>query len=120
MSSALFSSGRPTGGGGGGIGGNSKSLVEFRAGKMSLKDKMVTPDKRKGLIYIYQSDDSLMHFCWKDRTTDAIEDDLMIFPDDVEVKKITQCTTGRVYLMKFKSNNRKLFFWMQVRILLVY
>ena len=44
----------------------SKNLVEFRAGKMYLKGKMVNPDKRKGLVYLYQSDDSLMHFCWKD------------------------------------------------------
>jgi len=40
--------------------------------------------------------------------------DLIIFPDDVEYKHVTQCTTGRVYLLKFKSNNRKMFFWMQV------
>lgn len=37
----------------------------------------------------------------------------MIFPDDIETKKVTQCTTGRVFLMKFKSSNKKLFFWMQ-------
>ncbi len=37
----------------------------------------------------------------------------MIFPDDIETKRITQCTTGRVFLMKFKSSNKKLFFWMQ-------
>lgn len=110
MSSALFSSSRS----GGGVASGSKSLVEFKAGKMSLKGKMVTPDKRKGLVYLYQSDDSIMHFCWKERGgSDAIEDDLMIFPDDVEVKKVSQCTTGRVYLMKFKSSNKKMFYWMQ-------
>jgi len=91
----------------------SKNLVEFKAGRMNLKGKMVQPDKRKGLVYVYQSEDSLMHFCWKDRTTGIVEDDLMIFPDDVEIKRVNQCTTGRVYLMKFKSSNKKLFFWMQ-------
>lgn len=30
---------------------------------------MVCPDKRKGLLYVYQSEDSLMHFCWQDRTS---------------------------------------------------
>lgn len=54
--------------------GASKNLVEFKAGKMTVKDKMVYPDTRKGLLYVYQSDDSLMHFCWKDRTTGVIED----------------------------------------------
>jgi len=53
---------------------SSKNLVEFRAGKMFMKEKMVHPDKRKGLVYVYQSDDSLMHFCWKDRTSGSVED----------------------------------------------
>ncbi|KAJ7319212.1 adhesion regulating molecule 1 [Desmophyllum pertusum] len=92
---------------------SSKNLVEFRAGKMSLKGTTVTPDKRKGLVYIYQSDDSLMHFCWKDRGSGNVEDDLIIFPDDIEYKRVKQCTTGRVFILKFKSSTRKFFFWMQ-------
>lgn len=104
MSSALFGASSQT---------RSKNLVEFKAGKMNLKGKMVQPDKRKGLVYVYQSDDMIMHFCWKDRTTGIVEDDLMIFPDDVEIKRVAQCTTGRVYIMKFKISNKKFFFWMQ-------
>lgn len=64
-------------------------------------------------MYIYQSDDSLMHFCWKDRGTGTVEDDLIIFPDDIEYKRVKQCTTGRVFILKFKSSTRKFFFWMQ-------
>lgn len=93
-------------------GSSSKYLVEFRAGKMTLKGKTVTPDKRKGTVYIQQSDDSLIHFCWKDRTTGNVDDDLIIFPDDCEFKRVSQCTTGRVYVLKFKQSKR-LFFWMQ-------
>ncbi|XP_052225982.1 proteasomal ubiquitin receptor ADRM1-like isoform X1 [Dreissena polymorpha] len=105
MSGALFgnTSGRS----------QSKNLVEFRAGKMHMKGKMVHADKRKGLVYVHQSDDSLMHFCWKDRTTGSVEDDLIIFPDDIEFKHVKQCTTGRVFVLKFKSSTRKFFFWMQ-------
>lgn len=44
-----------------------------------------------------------------------VEDDLIIFPDDCEYVKVPQCTTGRVYLLKFKSSNRKFFFWLQVK-----
>lgn len=55
-------------------GSSSKYLVEFRAGKMTLKGNVVTPDKRKGMVYIQQSDDSLIHFCWKDRTTGNVDD----------------------------------------------
>ncbi|XP_050312749.1 proteasomal ubiquitin receptor ADRM1 homolog isoform X2 [Anthonomus grandis grandis] len=106
---ALFGS---TSSGPGSTGGN-KHLVEMRAGKMTLKNRMVHPDKRKGLLYVYQSEDSLMHFCWQDRTNGVVEDDLIIFPDDCEYVKVPQCTTGRVYLLKFKSSNRKFFFWLQ-------
>lgn len=56
-----------------------KNLIEFKAGKMHLKGKMCHPDKRKGLVYIHQADDSLMHFCWKDRTTGKVEE-VNIFP----------------------------------------
>uniref|UniRef100_A0A3P9Q725 ADRM1 26S proteasome ubiquitin receptor n=1 Tax=Poecilia reticulata TaxID=8081 RepID=A0A3P9Q725_POERE len=94
-------------------GSSSKYLVEFRAGKMSLKGNTVTPDKRKGLVYIQQSDDSLIHFCWKDRTSGNVDDDLIIFPDDCEFKRVNQCTTGRVYVLKFKAGSKRLFFWMQ-------
>lgn len=65
MSSALFGASSQA---------RSKNLVEFKAGKMTLKNKTVHPDKRKGLVYVYQSDDSLMHFCWKDRTNGIVED----------------------------------------------
>ncbi|XP_023934052.2 proteasomal ubiquitin receptor ADRM1 isoform X2 [Bicyclus anynana] len=106
---ALFGN---TSGLGGSSGGN-KHLVEFRAGRMTLKGRMVHPDKRKGLLYVYQGEDSLMHFCWKDRTTGEVEDDLLIFPDDCEFMRVNECTTGRVYVLKFKSFSKKYFFWMQ-------
>ncbi|CAH0727402.1 unnamed protein product, partial [Brenthis ino] len=80
---------------------------------MTLKGRMVHPDKRKGLLYVYQGEDSLMHFCWKDRTTGEVEDDLLIFPDDCEFVRVNECTTGRVYVLKFKSFSKKYFFWMQ-------
>lgn len=41
--------------------------------------------------------------------------DLIIFPDDCEFKRVSQCTTGRVYVLKFKAGSKRLFFWMQVR-----
>ncbi|OAD57526.1 Proteasomal ubiquitin receptor ADRM1 like protein [Eufriesea mexicana] len=93
--------------------GTPKNLVEFKAGKMTMKGKMVYPDIRKGQLYVYQSDDSLMHFCWKDRVSGYVEDDLIIFPDDCEFKHVPQCKTGRVYLLRFKSSNKKFFVWLQ-------
>jgi len=99
-----------------GLSGNSSGssyLVEFRAGRMNMIGKMVHPDARKGLVYMQQSDDGLMHFCWKDRTSGRVEDDLIVFPDDFEFKRVDQCKTGRVFVLKFKSSPRRMFFWMQ-------
>lgn len=58
----------------------SKYLVEFKAGKMVMSGTTVSPIKRKGMIYLHQSDDNLMHFCWKDRQTGQQEEDLILFP----------------------------------------
>lgn len=92
-----------------------KAVVEFRAGKLSMKSgsKLLIPDKRKGLVQILKGEDQIMHFMWKDRATNTVEDDLIIFPDDIEFKRVPECTTGRVYVLKFKSSSRRLFFWMQ-------
>jgi len=98
---------------------SSQYLVEFKAGKMFMgSNNLVTPDKKKGLVYVYQSDDSLMHFCWKDRGSGEVVDDLIIFPDDVMFKhippaKISAARCERIYVLKFKASSRKFFFWMQ-------
>ena len=57
------------------------------------------------LIYthLFLGEDQLMHFKWKDRTSGTVEDDLIIFPDDVEFKKVSQCTT--VYYHTFVIRN---------------
>jgi len=93
--------------------GGKAALVEFKAGKMTFSNNKVTPDKRKGLVQLTQSPDSLIHFIWKDRTTGAIEDDLIIFPEEATMKKISQCTTGRIFLLEFKASSKKHFFWLQ-------
>lgn len=73
----------------------------------------MSPDKRKGLVSVYQSEDQLMHLTWKDRSSGTLEDDLIIFPDDCEFAPVPACTTGRVFVLKFKTSNKRMFFWMQ-------
>ena len=84
--------------------------LTFLASLLCVK---VSPDKRKGLVSVYQSDDQLMHLTWKDRGTGTLEDDLIIFPDDCEFLAVPACTTGRVFVLKFKTSNKRMFFWMQ-------
>ncbi|XP_017983814.1 PREDICTED: 26S proteasome regulatory subunit RPN13 [Theobroma cacao] len=89
-----------------------ETLLEFRAGKMLLEGKRVVPDTRKGLIRITRGEEGLVHFQWLDRTQNAIEDDQIIFPDEAVFEKVNQAS-GRVYILKFNTDDRKFFFWMQ-------
>ncbi|KAI8888691.1 hypothetical protein K501DRAFT_14344 [Backusella circina FSU 941] len=92
----------------------SNYLVEFNAGKCIVEGNLIKPDLRKGKIYMDQGADQLLHFYWKERKNQATnEEDLIIFPDEAEFTQVTQCETGRVYLLKFKSSNEHHFFWMQ-------
>merc|ERR1719495_2254351 len=93
----------------------SKNLVEFKCGKLNLGEgNKVKADARKGMFYIHQSpSDQLIHLCWKTREGSNVEDDLIIFPDDCEWKHYKPVTSSRIYVLKFKSSSRRMFFWMQ-------
>ncbi|NP_001348746.1 Proteasomal ubiquitin receptor ADRM1 homolog [Caenorhabditis elegans] len=100
------------------VASSSGHIVEFKAGRSRLEagsgDTMrkVVAEPKKGLVFIKQSNDMLIHFCWKDRETGAVVDDLIIFPDDAEFKAVPGCPDGKVYMLKFKSGDMKLF-WIQ-------
>ncbi|ONK68043.1 uncharacterized protein A4U43_C05F6690 [Asparagus officinalis] len=87
-------------------------LLEFRAGRMSLEGKRVVPDSRKGLVRIGRGEEGLIHFQWLERTQNVVELDQIIFPDEAVFEKVSQ-SSGRVYILKFSSDERKFFFWMQ-------
>lgn len=87
-------------------------MLEFRAGKMQFDGKKVAPDTRKGLVRIGRGEEGLVHFQWLDRTLNAVEDDQIIFPDEAVFEKVNQ-SSGRVYILKFNTDDRKFFFWMQ-------
>ncbi|ESQ39785.1 hypothetical protein EUTSA_v10000977mg [Eutrema salsugineum] len=94
------------------IPGTDEVMLEFRAGKMSLQGTRVVPDTRKGLVRIARGEEGLVHFQWLDRSQNALEDDQIVFPDEALFEKVNQ-SSDRVYILKFNSDDRKLFFWMQ-------
>ncbi|CAN1340419.1 26S proteasome regulatory subunit RPN13 [Linum perenne] len=87
-------------------------MLEFRAGKMHLEGKRVLPDPRKGLVRIARGEEGLIHFQWLDRVLNVVEDDQIIFPEEAVFEKVNQAS-GRVYILKFNTDDRKFFFWMQ-------
>ncbi|KAL3825531.1 hypothetical protein ACJIZ3_021560 [Penstemon smallii] len=87
-------------------------LLEFRAGKMLMDGKRVIPDSRKGLVRIGRGEEGLVHIQWLDRSLNVVEDDQIVFPDEAVFEKVNQ-SSGRVYVLKFQTDDRKFFFWMQ-------
>merc|ERR1740138_440676 len=53
-----------------------------------------------------------MHFNWIDREKNEVAVDLIVI-NDAYLERIEKCTTGRVYLLRFTSSEKKMFFWMQ-------
>ncbi|KAG4302484.1 hypothetical protein PCANB_001301 [Pneumocystis canis] len=90
-------------------------IVSFKAGKMVRDGNscLVKADIRKGLVFMKIGQDDLVHFCWKDRVTNIIEDDLIIFPDEAEFFRVKESPGGRVFALQFKSSMQIHFFWMQ-------
>nr|XP_043626295.1 26S proteasome regulatory subunit RPN13 [Erigeron canadensis] len=87
-------------------------LLEFRAGKMFMEGTRVIPDTRKGLVRIGRGEEGLVHIQWLDRSNNTVEDDQIVFPEEAVFEKVGQAS-GRVYLLKFQTDDRKCFFWMQ-------
>ncbi|KAJ9550665.1 hypothetical protein OSB04_014710 [Centaurea solstitialis] len=87
-------------------------LLEFRAGKMHMEGKRVVADPRKGLVRIGRGEEGLVHIQWLDRSNNIIEDDQIVFPEEAVFEKVGQAS-GRVYILKFQTDDRKCFFWMQ-------
>lgn len=96
-----------------------KPIVSFKAGKCAMVlqpegDFLVTPEDKKGQITLSKESDGLIHFRWTDRTTKTVVDDLIVFPDDVQFKKVnTGRESDRVYMLKWRIGDRRIMFWMQ-------
>ncbi|KAK0201645.1 adhesion regulating molecule [Desarmillaria ectypa] len=86
-------------------------LLAFKAGKALRREgtNMVDPVATKGAIMITNGEDGLLHFIWKNRVSNDVEEDLILFPSDASFIK----AAGRTYVLKFSSSNQRHFFWMQ-------
>ena len=90
-----------------------KALVEFKAGKMNYDGKMVTPDRRKGLIRVVEDQGGMKQFQWCDADTKNPIDSFYVFPDDCKFEKVKQ-SKDRVYLLEMKHTIQRYFYWIQV------
>ncbi|CBZ54413.1 hypothetical protein NCLIV_048420 [Neospora caninum Liverpool] len=90
----------------------SQDVTSFRAGKCRINGSLVSPDTRKGRLQIGAGDDGLTHVQWINRETQQTEDDLIVI-NDAYLERVPECTTGRVYCLRFTSSDKKMLFWMQ-------
>lgn len=99
-----------------------KPLVSFKCGQMnheSIRGQSsklrLAADQRKGLLQVVKEGDGMIHVQWRDRATGQMGFDRPVFPDDITFKRIrTGKDTDRVYEFKYKANETRFFFWMQV------
>ncbi|TFK73569.1 adhesion regulating molecule [Pluteus cervinus] len=93
----------------------SETLLAFKAGRAFRREgtNIVESSPEKGAISLSNGEDGLLHFMWQDRTTNQIEEDLILFPSDASFVKVSQSPSGKVYVLKFSSSNQRHFFWMQ-------
>lgn len=89
-------------------------IVSFKAGKMNRERSLVTADPRRGrLELVLIPEDSLTHLHWRPRgSSTAPEDDHILFPGDAEFVRV-RSSPDRVYVLKWRSSDKRLFFWMQ-------
>lgn len=91
-------------------------LAEIRCGRMNMNSEngMVEPELEKGLLYVHRSrEDMLVHLAWKNRKSDSVLDDMIIFEGDCTVKQIKQLPDHRVFFIKMNQIGQRKFFWFQ-------
>lgn len=109
MAASIFNS--P--GGGSGANRSSRYHLEFNAGRSILQNRTIVSEPAKGVIQIMTADQGVMTLYHRDRASGNLLDEAMLFPGSVKLARVEQCTTGRVYVLRFDGSSRKMFFWMQ-------
>ena len=92
--------------------GGPKALVEFKAGKMNYDGRMVTPDRRKGILKVVEDQGGMKQFQWCDADTKNPIDSFYVFPEDAKFEKVKK-NKERVYLLEMKHTQQRYFYWMQ-------
>ena len=93
---------------------STKTLVEFRVGRMVKENKYVVPCREKGLLRVVKIGEKLIQARWIDRTTSIIEHvsqkfwsdltdyfkyfDIPIQKGKVEITWLHQCSTGKLHI----------------------
>mmetsp|Transcript_13264 Transcript_13264/g.52880 ORF Transcript_13264/g.52880 Transcript_13264/m.52880 type:complete len:308 (+) Transcript_13264:3-926(+) len=88
--------------------------VEFRAGRLYLKEGKLVASTTKGLVRAFRQEDGLVQFEWTLRAAGS-DDPIMelLLPGEAEYKRIDGAPGGRVFTLTSNASGAKYFFWMQ-------
>ncbi|ORC92309.1 uncharacterized protein TM35_000045230 [Trypanosoma theileri] len=85
-------------------------VIQFRAGKMVLKDGKVEPDKRRGILTFSKDSNGEAKMTW---VSGKDEEEYKLPSGQVKFSRVEKCTTGRVLLFDFGNDKSPVFFWLQ-------
>lgn len=91
--------------------GGRKPLVQFRAGRMTLKDGIVTADPSRGVFSLVADPTGAFEIFWTAESGPQSEN-FILLKGQATVTRVNKCTTGRVLLIDV-SGQRQTFYWMQ-------
>ena len=97
--------------GGAGARAGPAPLVEFKAGRMNYDGRMVTPDRRKGVIKIVTDASGMKTFQWCDAESQNPIESFYVLPDEAKFEKVKQ-SNDRVFLLEMKATEQRYFYWM--------
>ena len=110
-------------------------ILAFKAGRALRRDgtNFVDPKPEKGAIILYEGEDDLLRFVWKDRTTGNVGEvrttratrrrlrwlgrllrrspmqELIMFDGDASFTQVSDVPEGRTYVLKFQSSDQRHF-----------
>lgn len=90
-------------------GGN---LGAIKCGQMQKVGTTVTADPKKGILAVSEGE-GFKNLTWKDRETNKVEKEWMIFPGDATIRHLTECTDGYAMLVQFSQSGNQFFFYSQ-------
>lgn len=91
-----------------------KAIVEFRAGRLYLKEGKLVPSTTKGLVRAFVQEDGLVQFEWNLRAEGPDQALIeLILPGEAEYKRLEGAPGGRVFCLSLNASGGKHFFWMQ-------
>ncbi|CAE6520061.1 unnamed protein product [Rhizoctonia solani] len=93
-------------------------LFSVKTGRAFRREgtNFIDSESTRGTLFLEAGDDDLLYLRWRarDGDTSTREDlELVIFPSDAKLEKISNDPSIRMYVLKFESSDQLHFFWLQ-------